>query len=315
MSGRYDYGKMPAASAGGEVKAIKAIGFLVFVGFMALLFIFTLFGGFFTVGERERAVVTRMGAFSYVAGPGFHLKMPFLDSVIEYNVSMQSLTFDDAETFTVDNQPVKVDFVVNFEIPDGNVARIYREVPDYAARLRTMAIDRMKIELGKYNISDLPVRRGQIAAEVLTRVRDEAERLYGLRVIDVQLLNLEYSQAYQRAVDQAAVAKANVEQAEQLRRQAEVQAQTQTLQARAAAEIQEINARGAAAARLAQANAEAQAIRVQGQAQADAIRAQSTALAESPNYVALEQARRWNGTLPTQILGTAPVPFLNIQGR
>nr|WP_290467276.1 SPFH domain-containing protein [Pseudomonas fluorescens] len=39
-----------------------------------------LLGSFYTVDEKERAVVLRNGAFMEVADPGLHWKIPFIDA-------------------------------------------------------------------------------------------------------------------------------------------------------------------------------------------------------------------------------------------
>jgi uncharacterized membrane protein YqiK len=85
-----------------------------------------------------------------------------------------------------------------------------------------------------------------------------------------------------------------------------IQAQGQANAAREAA-------KGAADARLAQATAEAKAIQLQGEAQARAIQAQAEALKANPDLVSLRKAERWDGKLPTNMYGSAPIPFLNAQ--
>lgn len=292
-----------------------AIGVVVGLG--------TVFGGYFTVHERQRAVVTRMGAFNYVAGSGFHFKLPFVDGVEEFDLTIRSLNLPKLETFTIDNQHVDVDMVVQYQLPAANVERVFRETRDYEQRLQTMAIDRMKIALGKRNIADLPDQRGAVAQEVYTTVKSEAARMFGLDVTDVQIVNIQYSTAFRAAIDSSAVAKANVEQSHQQQRRAEVDALTVKVtaagvanaaieQARGQAESQLLTARTAAEAIRLRGQAEGQAIRFRGEAEGDAISAQMKALAEAgSSYVALEQARRWNGALPTQMLSGTPVPFIN----
>jgi regulator of protease activity HflC (stomatin/prohibitin superfamily) len=308
MSNRYGN-----PSSRGIPRALKLI--LWGIGLLVLIIFVISLNPFFSVKESERAVVTRFGAFSHIAGPGIHFRIPFVNSIREFSVAQQQLEVQDAETFTVDNQMVKVDFVVLFEIPDGNVERIFREVPNYHNRLRNLSLEQMKRILGQRNIADLPSQRGDITNSVTSSLRTEAERLLGLSVIAFQLVNVEYSPSFRQAVEMSAVAKARVEQVEQERRQAEVQAQTAQIQARAQAEQQVARAEGEARSRIAIANAEAQAIRLRGEAEAASIQAQSRALADNPNYVQLRQAERWNGVLPSQLLGHAPVPFLNLNER
>jgi hypothetical protein len=60
-------------------------------------------------------------------------------------------------------------------------------------------------------------------------------------------------------------------------------------------------ANGTAIATLLQATAEARAIQIKG----DALR-------QNAQLVQLEAVNRWDGKLPVQMLGSAPVPFLNL---
>ena len=146
--------------------------------------------GYFTVEQSERAVVTRMGALQHVAAPGLHFKVPLIDSVARrYDIRQQSFSVETAETFTDDNQHVNVDLVVQWLVPDNNVERVYREIGDPQPRLATMAVDRVKIAFGRRSINEIPAQRGQIAQEVLGVLRTEALRLYGVEVVDVQLVD------------------------------------------------------------------------------------------------------------------------------
>jgi len=64
---------------------------------------------------------------------------------------------------------------------------------------------------------------------------------------------------------------------------------------------------------LLQAQAEAKGIQLRGEAQAAAIKAQADALKANTELVNLRRAERWDGKLPTNIYGSAPLPFLNVQ--
>ena len=98
-----------------------------------------------------------------------------------------------------------------------------------------------------------------------------------------------------------------------MRQQAEKQALTDKIKAEGQANAQRAQAAGAADARLLAATAEAKAIELQGQAQASAIKAQAEALKANPDLTNLRRAERWDGKLPVNIYGSAPIPFLNAQ--
>ena len=60
------------------------------------------------------------------------------------------------------------------------------------------------------------------------------------------------------------------------------------------------------------AKAEADAIRLRGDAEAAAIAARGKALRDSPDLVALTQAEKWNGVLPTQMIPSGALPIIGL---
>jgi regulator of protease activity HflC (stomatin/prohibitin superfamily) len=268
---------------------------------------------YFTVRPNEIAVVTTFGRIAFVAQPGFNLKVPFVQAVRYFPGDVQSLQPRTlANTYTVDNQEVDVQFAVFYRLPVARIEFIYTNALDYQNLLLSMATDRMKAEMGKVNVNNVPEQRGRIVAGVKELLaRDSA--ILGVEVLDFQLVDMKYNDAYRAAITQAANQKAAIEQREYERQQAQKQAETAAIQAMGTANAARERARGDADARVLQATAEARAIQLQGEAQAAAIRAQSQALADNPSYVALRQAERWNGQLPTWFGGGAsPLPLLNL---
>src|SRR4029077_10988963 len=109
--------------------------------------------------------------------------------------------------------------------------RIFREVPDFPQRLETLSLDRFKAEVGKINVTDIASRRGECGRRVLDVLQKDASRLFGLEVTDFQINNFDYTPQYRQAVNQAAIAKTLVERAEQLKRQAEIDADSKKIAA------------------------------------------------------------------------------------
>lgn len=271
------------------------------------------FDGYFTVQQYQRTVVTRFGQLTYVAEPGFHFKLPFVDATRPFRIDITDVAPDRAvNTYTIDNQEVDILFNVYYRVPVDQVAFIYQNVSDARERLYIMAVDRLKVEMGKVNVTSVAEKRGQLRDAVKAVLQNDAKSL-GIEVTDFQLTNLQYDEGFRNAVKNAAVQKANIEAVEYQRQQAEKAAETARIQAIGQANAARETARGAADARVLQATAEAKAIQLQGEAQAAAIQAQAEALKANPELVNLRRAERWDGKLPTAIYGSAPIPFLQSQ--
>lgn len=286
---------------------------LALIGMCAVLFLGIVMMSYFTVDQNTMTVVTRFGHLQYVADPGLHFKIPVVNSIDPYRIDIQDLQPDAAvNTYTVDNQEVDVRFTLFYRIPAANVGFIYGNNRDYKARLFSLTVDRLKAAMGQVNVQSVAEKRGELRDTIKLTLQRDAKPL-GLEVTDFQLTDLQYTQAFRQAVNNAAVQKANIESVEYQRQQAEKQALTAKIAAEGQANAQRAQAAGAADARLLQATAEAKAIQLQGEAQAAAIKAQAEALKINPDLVNLRKAERWDGKLPQSIYGSAPIPFINVQ--
>lgn len=275
--------RLGVAAVGG----IAAVG--LFVGWMA---------SSFTVEQKEVAIVTHFGAFEKVAGAGLHFRNPFTESYELFHVSTQQLEVEHSEVYTADNQGVNVTMLVQYDVPEADAKNLFEHFPNYQQRMYSLANDRMKEAFGHRQVADIPSSRAAIEDEIRKKVSEDATRLYGLSVSEIQITELKYSETFLAAVDQMTKAKAEVTKAEQLR-----------LQSQKDAERQQITAKANADAETVQAEADAKATRLRGEAEADAIKAKALALGSSPFYVQYQQARQWDGKLPQTILGTTALPI------
>jgi regulator of protease activity HflC (stomatin/prohibitin superfamily) len=285
----------------------KAILGAIGAGLVALWLAFT----YYTVAEYERVVVTRWGQFVEVSGPGLHFRMPMMNELRTIRVDIASIEGAKVNTYTIDNQELDAEFVVNFRVPVNQVEHIFKNVPDYKERLRSLTIDRFKAVMGTANTGDIAAKRGEVGRRMYNVLKADAERLFGLEIVDFQITNIEYTKSFKDAVAQAATAKALVEKAEQDKRTVEINADSAKIAAVGQANAEREKARGSADGRLLLAEAEARAIKLKGEAEAAAIRAQTEALQNNPGLVELRKAERWNGMLPQQMLG-AVTPFMSI---
>lgn len=284
---------------------------LAATGIISLMGIIIFMMTYFTVDQNELTVVTRFGQLTYIADPGLHFKMPFVNSTYDYRTDIQDLQPKDAvNTYTIDNQEVDIRYTLFYRIPPSQVGFIFTNNRDYRERLSSMTTDRLKAAMGQVNVQSVAEKRGEIRDTIKSTLVRDAKPL-GVEVTDFQLTDLQYTKDFRAAVNNAAVQKANIESVEYLRQQAEKQALTDKIKAEGLANAQRAQAHGAADARLLQATAEAKAIELQGEAQARAIKAQSDALAANARLVEYKKAERWDGALPRSMLSNV-VPFMSV---
>ena len=284
---------------------------LVVTGISALMLVVIFLMTYFTVDQNELTVVTRFGQLSYVADPGLHFKMPFVNSTYDYRTDIQDLQpKDSVNTYTIDNQEVDIRYTLFYRIPPKQVEYIFTNNRDYRERMASMTTDRLKAAMGQVNVQSVAEKRGEIRDSIKATLTRDARPL-GIEVTDFQLTDLQYTKDFRAAVSAAAVQKANIETVEYQRQQAEKFALTAKIKAEGEANAKRAEAAGLADARLLQATAEAKAIEIQGEATAKAIKAQSDALAANARLVEYKKAERWDGALPRSMLSNV-VPFMSV---
>ncbi|HEY9181965.1 MAG TPA: prohibitin family protein, partial [Gammaproteobacteria bacterium] len=112
-----------------------------------------------------------------------------------------------------------------------------------------------------------------------------------IQIISVQVENIDFSEAYEQSVEQRMLAQVEIQRREQNLRTTEVEAQ-----------IARTRAEG-----------EAEAIRLRGEAEAAAIRARADALRANADLVQLQAVEKWDGKLPTTMVPSTALPFIDLQ--
>lgn len=193
---------------------------------------------------------------------------------------------------------------MSWHIAPSDVAKVYTQFKDLDG-IRDRLISRQvptQVEnvFGKFNAVAAVQNRVQLVNDISTAIK---ATIIGPVIIDsVQVENIDFSDAYERAIEARMAAEVQVKTREQQLATEQVQAQIRVTQAQAEADSQ-----------LAQAKADAQATELRGKAEAEAIKARAQALASNQNLVELTKAERWNGVLPTTVLPNSALPFIDVK--
>lgn len=74
-----------------EGPPVQQILLWVPVGLVALMILFVLWDGVYTVAPHEQAVALRFGRYHRTEGPGLHLKIPLVDRVVKVEINERSM--------------------------------------------------------------------------------------------------------------------------------------------------------------------------------------------------------------------------------
>lgn len=275
----------------------------------------TVFGSWYTIDQGERGVILRNGALVGIAQPGLGFKMPWVDSVRSISVQQNTVTYEGLQAYSKDQQTATLRISVTYSVPADLVSNVYSEFGSLGA-LQTRLIDRkvneqVEIVFGQFNAITAVQDRARLSGEVSTAIKKAVTG--PVMITSVQVENIDFSDAYEKSIEQRMQAEVEVQKLRQNAEREKVQAQITVTKAGAEADSQRAIADANAYTTTKAAEAEARAIEVKGEAAAKAIKARGDALKDNPNLVALTQAEKWNGQLPTTMIPDGSVPFLGVK--
>lgn len=261
------------------------------IGTIVIIAILTLIAPFTIVGAGDRAVVTRLGQVSRTIDPGVHFVTPLIESVHKFDVRTQKESVE-ASAASKDLQDVHAEIAVNYNVNPESVAALYSTIgSDYVNVIIAPSLQEgIKAATAKYTAEELITKRALVTDEILTNVKEGVlEKAKGdyLIVTSVAITNFKFSESFNSSIE------------------AKVKAEQDALTAKNKLEQVKFEAEQ----KIATAKAEAESIKLQSEA------------ANNEKYISLKRlevqkafADKWNGVLPVNLYGSAPIPFLELGG-
>lgn len=279
---------------------------LVGAGVVGLFTLTILGGSWYTVNERDRGVILRNGALIGEAKPGLGLKFPFVDTVVDVSLETLAVRYDKLQAYSRDQQDATIALSVLYRVPESGVTDVYTRfgsAEKMVDRVITAKVqEQVKNVFGGFNAVTAIQERPRLNKEIAAAVHAAIKAVDAPVVIEaVQIENIDFSDAYEKSIEQRMLAEVEVQKLRQNAEREKVQAEIVVTQATAKAN-----------AVRQQAQAEAEAIRLRGEAEAEAIKARGQALGANPSLVSLVQAERWDGKLPTTMVPGGSVPMVGI---
>lgn len=290
------------------------ISVLGLVGLGVVLVALLLMSSWYQIDQGEEGVVLRTGAVTGTVGPGLHFKLPLIEDVKEVSLQSHTKTFEAMESYSRDQQPAQIRLSVSYHVIPGSGAKVYAEygsVDNMIARLVEPRVPALfKNVFGQYDALGAIQQRARLNLDAL----EALQKGIGEPIIveSVQVEDIKFSAAYENSIEEKQLATVEVQKRQQELAQQEVQAKITVTQAQAQADSVVATATANAQAVRLAAEAEAYAIEIKGRAEATAIDQRGQALKDNPGVVALVQAEKWDGVLPSVMPPGGTVPFLDL---
>ena len=240
----------------------------------AVVVIAVLATSFTVVKAGHTGVVLTFGAVEdKVLEEGLHFKAPIVQSVVQMNNRTQNIETDGTAS-SKDLQIISYVVAVNFHVNNTSSATLYQSVGmDYGSVIIVPAIqESIKAVTAQYTAEELITKRQSVGDQIKTALSDKINQ-YGLTVEIFNIVNFDFSEEFNAAVEAKQTAQQNALKAEQDLARIEVEAKQKITQA---------------------------------EAEAESIKLIQEALAKSPDYVDYVKWNKWNGELPS-VMGESDI--------
>jgi regulator of protease activity HflC (stomatin/prohibitin superfamily) len=170
---------------------------------VAIVVIVYLLLGLRVANQYQRAVVFRLGKLVGLRGPGLFWIAPLFEWQRMVDLRTITAAVDQQETITKDNVPVKITAVIWYQTVDP--IRSVIEVRDIDRAVVQVALTSLRNIIGRHTLDDVLKEQQQLSI-TLREAIDEATQPWGVKVMRVEMRNVEIPQSMQRAMAQEAEA-------------------------------------------------------------------------------------------------------------
>ena len=201
---------------------------------------------FHTVDTGEIAVVKQLGEAKYERTAGTHFDLWFIKSYQIYDSKVQNIDIATA-AYSSDAQTMEVAMTMQYQILSdkaADIAKQYGSLEALQTRIQAIATEKVKAVLSSHKAMDIIADRAAMSPAVEEAVRNAIGDEYYVNVVAVVLTNIDFSDAFELAVENKMIAEQNQLKAEYENKtkvaQAEADAQAKVVAAEAEAKANEL---------------------------------------------------------------------------
>lgn len=265
------------------------------VAVIAIIAFFIVPFSFHTVDTGEVAVVKHLGEAREVKEAGTHYNLWITDKYVKYDTKVRTLDLT-LMAYSSDAQTMNISMSVQYQIMKDkalDISKQYGTIEALENRITAISMEKTKSAMSGYKAMDIIAQRAEMSPMVEDIIQNAIGEEYFVNVIAVALTNIDFSDAFEKAVEDKMIA-------EQAKLKADYENETKIAKAEAEAAAKQKTAE--ANIKIAEAEAQAQLIRAEAEAEANRI------IAESITQEILDKiyAEAWNGELP-KVVGSGEI--------
>lgn len=173
--------------------------------FLTMVIIFSVFIvsiiklGIKIVSQSDIVIIERLGRFHKVLDGGFHVIVPFFDSVREkMSIREQLVDITKQQVITKDNVNIAVDGIVFLKVIDGKMA-LYN-VEDYRLAISNLAMTTLRSAIGEMSLDNTLSSRDQLNSKLQIALGDAADN-WGVKIMRVEISEISVPKGIEDAMN------------------------------------------------------------------------------------------------------------------
>ena len=267
------------------MKSFKDVMKKIVLVIIIIFLLVTVRNSFQSVPTGYVGIKTRFGKVSEdVIQEGLNLKVPYIEKIVLMDCRTQKAEIA-TSTASKDLQEVSLKIAVNYNVNRDTAYELYRQVGiNYESIIISPAIlESVKSVTAQYTAEELITKRAEVSNGMEETLKEKIVSR-GFNVVDFNITDLDFSAAYNQAIEKKHVAEQEAKQAEYELQKAKINNEK----------------------KIAEAEANAKVMQIQD--------ATTTENALKLKEIEIQRAaiEKWNGVLPSTMSGDTAIPFLNI---
>lgn len=257
-----------AIGVGASLLKYKKSRRLSIVGVAVVLVAIVGFGlvpsSFHTVEAGQIAVVKYLGEAKEVRTPGTYFDFWVTNTYEYYDSKVQNMEIS-TQAYSKDAQTMNIAMNVQYKIDSAkalDIANQYGTIDMLANRIQSIAIEKTKATLSSYSAMNIIETRSQISPRVEGIIKDAVNDEYCVEIVAVVLTNIDFSDAFEKTVEDKMIAEQEKLKAEYEKATAIVNAEKELEVAKLGAQAKLEKAKADAEAQIEVARAEAAAVKL-----------------------------------------------------
>ena len=222
----------------------KGVKVFIVIPILIIFAIITIFSSFKTIKSGEVGLKVRFGKIVITSlQEGFNLKIPYIEKIVKVNVKVQKVELT-TESSSKDLQTIQTLLAVNYNVDKEQATTLYKNVgEDYENIVLVPAIqESIKAVMSQFTAEETITKRNEVSDLCLQEIQDKVEK-YGINIDDFNIIDLDFSEEYTKAIEEKQVAEQKVLTAKQQLEKSKIESEKKIVEAEAEAKANELKKR------------------------------------------------------------------------